>query len=134
MKPLTKEEKLQFIYDYTEENAISAYKIAKHTGLNEGGVGKILQKKSKNPHKYSVQAIYDYLTKEAGINAPEYFIHTSEEEKSTAKTTFLAMLETVNKKIIEIENQPETIDQITLLRRYHKLRLDLLGDLEELNK
>ena len=44
------------------------------------------------------------------------------------------MLETVNTKITEIEKETTAIDQIELLRRYHKLRLDLLADLEELNK
>ena len=133
MKPLTKEEKLNFIYHYIENNAISAYKIAKNTGLNEGGVGKILQKKSKNPHKYTVDAIYNFLKNPAGSKT-NHFSNTSEDEKSTAKSTFLAMLETVNTKIKEIENETTAIDQIELLRRYHKLRLDLLADLEELNK
>ncbi|MGG8495934.1 hypothetical protein ACQY1Q_05935 [Tenacibaculum sp. TC6] len=58
---ISKEEKINKILDFTQKNNISAYEIAKNTKLTEAGVGKILNKSSKNPRDLTVDEIYYYL-------------------------------------------------------------------------
>lgn len=57
----SKEEKIEKILQFTRDNNISAYEIAKNTKLTEAGIGKILNKSSKNPREMTVDAIFDYL-------------------------------------------------------------------------
>lgn len=53
--------KLNKIINYVTENNISAYVIAKNTGISEAGVGKILNKVSINPREHNINLIYNYL-------------------------------------------------------------------------
>jgi len=61
---LDKERKVREIIDYVEKNNISAYSIAKATKVSEAGVGKILNKSSKNPRDLTIDAIHSFLFKE----------------------------------------------------------------------
>ncbi len=93
---LTKEEKLQKIIDYVEKNDVSAYEIAKNTKLTEAGIGKILNKKSKQPREITVDEIYKYLffTKQETQlkeKKPEYIPEgrVIEEDDYFKKTTYI---------------------------------------------
>lgn len=61
LNKIRKKEKLEIILNYVEKHNISAYKIAKETKISEAGIGKILNKLSKNPQERTIDAIYDYL-------------------------------------------------------------------------
>ncbi|MBE7691296.1 S24 family peptidase [Tenacibaculum piscium] len=56
-----KEQVINKIIDYAKKNNVSAYLIAQNTKLSEAGVGKILNKSSKNPRDLTIEAICDYL-------------------------------------------------------------------------
>lgn len=71
MKDLTRNEKWEFIIKAVSENKITAYEIAKGTGLTEAGILNILQRKSKRPHESSLNEILKYLEKTlVGRNIP----------------------------------------------------------------
>ena len=63
---LDKEKKVKEIIDYVEKNNISAYSIAKATKVSEAGIGKILNKSSKNPRDLTIDAIYYFLFESEG--------------------------------------------------------------------
>ena len=61
MNDLTREEKWDLIIEVVKEYNITAYEIAKGTGLTEAGILNIIQKKSKRPHESSLNEILNYL-------------------------------------------------------------------------
>ena len=61
---LSKSQKLNKIINHVKEEGISAYSISKATNISEAGLGKILNKVSKNPQERTVDVIYNYLFKE----------------------------------------------------------------------
>ena len=63
MEDKLKAEKLKEILNYVEENNISAYSIAKETGISEAGIGKIINGASKNPQLRTLEKIHAYLFK-----------------------------------------------------------------------
>ncbi|MCG8213596.1 S24 family peptidase [Tenacibaculum finnmarkense genomovar finnmarkense] len=77
-----KEHTINKIIDYVEENNVSAYSIAQNTKLSEAGIGKILNKSSKNPRDLTVEAIYNYLFN-------NYDLEKEESATKTATKTFL---------------------------------------------
>ena len=58
--------KVKEIIDYVKKNNISAYSIAKATKVSEAGIGKILNKSSKNPRDLTIDAIYYFLFESEG--------------------------------------------------------------------
>ncbi len=74
---ITKQEKLKKIIIYVEDNDISAYEIAKNTKLTEAGIGKILNKVSKNPREMTVDAIYNYLFAKQNNTEPEIMTNSN---------------------------------------------------------
>jgi len=60
------EEILDNIVKLVEKHNISAYSISKNTGISEAGIGKILNKKVKRPHKTTLETILNYLSKLEG--------------------------------------------------------------------
>jgi hypothetical protein len=56
-----KENRIDQIISEVKNKKISAYLIAQNTKLTEAGVGKVLNKFSKNPRDLTVDAIYAYL-------------------------------------------------------------------------
>ena len=63
---LTKQEKIEKIISHVKKSGISAYAISKNTKLTEAGIGKILNKSSKNPRDLTVDALFRYLF--GGVN------------------------------------------------------------------
>ena len=61
---LSKSQKLNKIINHVKDEGISAYSISKATNISEAGLGKILNKVSKNPQERTVDVIYNYLFKE----------------------------------------------------------------------
>ena len=74
MEVLNKTEKLNRILDIVRKKNISAYSIAKGTGISEAGIGKILNKSSKNPQKTTVDTIYRFLFSEEKPKSTGEFI------------------------------------------------------------
>jgi hypothetical protein len=58
---ITKKEKIEKIINHVRNKGISAYAISKNTKLTEAGIGKILNKSSKNPRDLTVDALFRYL-------------------------------------------------------------------------
>lgn len=58
---ITKEQKIEEIISFVKSNEITAYSIAKATGISEAGIGKILNKLSKNPRNITIDTIYKFL-------------------------------------------------------------------------
>lgn len=63
MSDLEKEEIIKEITRITERHEVTAYEIAKNTGLSSVGVTKILKGDSKNPRIETLTVILNYLTK-----------------------------------------------------------------------
>jgi predicted transcriptional regulator len=61
LEKINKTHKLKRILDHIQKNKISAYSIAKGTKISEAGIGKIINKSSKNPQNSTVDRIYEYL-------------------------------------------------------------------------
>lgn len=58
---LSKDDKIQKIHSRVEELGVSAYELAKETGLNESGLSRFLKKEVKNPHKTTIDVLYNFL-------------------------------------------------------------------------
>lgn len=61
MSLLTKEEKLNKIFEITKEFQITAYEISQNTNITEAGIQRILTGRTKNPHENSINEILAYL-------------------------------------------------------------------------
>ena len=87
---LTKSQKLNKIINQVRIEGISAYRISKATKISEAGLGKILNKISKNPQERTVEALWNYLFKE------------EEEEEEDLKLMFMIKLYKEQKKTNEL--------------------------------
>lgn len=58
---ISKQDKINKIFDLIEKYHISNYEISKNTGISEAGLGSITNKETKNPREVTVNAIYNYL-------------------------------------------------------------------------
>lgn len=66
-----KQEKLNYILNVIARKEITAYEIFKNTTITEAGVSKIIQGKTTNPNRRTVNEIYDYLYSAYGEGAKE---------------------------------------------------------------
>ena len=157
MNALTREEKLENIYKLVDNHQISAYSIAKNTGLSESGIGKILNKRNTKPHNTTVNLIYEYVNnyvkqliqpKETPLevketNQSEYQINHKNpsnysdlppEHIEALKNKFQGMLVSINDIIKNIEVLPASVNQINQLKEAEIARADILQFLEGLNR
>jgi hypothetical protein len=95
MKELIKQQKLNFILKYCNENEITAYEIGKSTGLNTSGIDRILKGMTENPNKSTVNLIYDFLKN------PEKFNPDIVEES----TSDYGEVSTLQKTVIDLQKQ-----------------------------
>mgnify|MGYP003650251903 CR=1 FL=1 len=58
---MKKIDKINEIIERVREKGITAYVISKNTKISQAGIGKILNRSSKNPRELTVDAIYSYL-------------------------------------------------------------------------
>jgi len=137
MKQLTKEEKLKKFIEITKNCNISAYLISKETGLNEGGIGKILNNKSKNPHLSTVNILYNYAINYDNslniVNEPAtLYDNETTEDKAVLTSTYKALLEDVDTLLAKLENAPPDIVTLNQRREALELKAKIQKDLEAL--
>ncbi|WP_405329578.1 hypothetical protein [Leeuwenhoekiella sp. LLG6367-2.1] len=58
---LRKEEKINLIREESEKHGITAYEMAKATGMTESGIARILDGTSKNPHNNSINKLLEFV-------------------------------------------------------------------------
>ena len=61
MSDLSKPQKIKIILQEVAKRKISTYQLAKKTGLNESGLGRLLKNEISNPHKSTINTLYNYL-------------------------------------------------------------------------
>lgn len=61
MNGLTKEGKLEKIINFVNSKKITSYSLAKNTGLNESGINRLIKGEINNPHKTTIDTLYNYL-------------------------------------------------------------------------
>lgn len=59
---ISKQEKLDVIFNIIKKFRVSNYEISKNTSISEAGLGSIVNGCVKNPRDTTVNTIYDYLT------------------------------------------------------------------------
>lgn len=60
---VSKQKKLEIIFNIISKYKISNYEISQNTGISEAGLGSITNGDTKNPRELTVNAIFDYLVK-----------------------------------------------------------------------
>lgn len=95
MYNLTRKEKKEIILKKVAEFEITAYEISKKTGLNVGGIEKILNGTVKNPHENTLNSILEYLEKYLLGRKEGSIIHTIAEPKTEYNT------QEVSKRLID---------------------------------
>lgn len=60
---ISKQEKLNEIFDIIKKHNVSNYEISKNTGVSEAGLGSITNGNVKNPRLTTVEAIHSYLVR-----------------------------------------------------------------------
>ena len=61
MRELNTSEKLEKVLTEIESKGISSNSLAENTGLNQSGLHRIIKGKVKNPHKSTVDVLYQYF-------------------------------------------------------------------------
>lgn len=74
---ISKQKKLNLIFQIMDSYDVSNYEIAQHTGISEAGLGSIKNGDTKNPREITVNAIYNYLINKYG-NPPKVSISNEE--------------------------------------------------------
>lgn len=131
MSNLSNEYKLEKIYKVVELLKITGYEIAKYTNLSEAGVGKILNKSVKKPHKHTIEAIYNYvIIRENSLNEEKesYNLPISQPEIKAHQNT---LLESVNIFIDKLESKKnKDITDLQDLKEAIKLKSDIQKELD----
>ncbi len=117
MNDLSKEKKLEFIFENITKYDITAYEIGSNTELNTSGVDRILKKKVINPQNSSVNIIYDYIYNKYVKPKTDTF----NDQNSVYNTTNLKCEE----KLLILEKELTYKDQIIDLL---KEQIDLIKD------
>lgn len=80
---------LKNIIDEINKRGLTAYKIAKETSLSEVGINKILNGKSKTPHKGTIKILKEYLFRKPCIQGSNdlYLTNKNVADKLTDITT-----------------------------------------------
>lgn len=60
---ISKQEKLDKIFEILKNEDVTNYEISQNTGISESGLGSITNRETKNPRELTVNAIYEYLMK-----------------------------------------------------------------------
>lgn len=68
MQELDKQHILKRIIEVSEELQLTAYEFAKHIGMTEVGISKILKGEVKNPNKTSLKELIGFLQQHHNIN------------------------------------------------------------------
>ena len=71
MNALSLNEKLNLIVDLCEKHQITAYEIAKATGLSASGVQKILNNEIRKPHNKTLNSIREFVESKI-VNSDPY--------------------------------------------------------------
>ncbi len=61
MKKLLKKEKIKRILKIISDQDVTAYELSKDTGLNESGLGRFINGKTKSPHDGTLNILYNYF-------------------------------------------------------------------------
>jgi transcriptional regulator with XRE-family HTH domain len=80
---ITKEEKIDFIKNFSKQYDISPYEIAEKTSISAMGVYNIINDKSKNPREKTLDIIIQYFEKK--ITGSKFFRVQEPEEKYNKK-------------------------------------------------
>lgn len=122
MYNLTKKEKLDFILKKVAEKEITAYEIGKKTGLNVGGIEKILKKTVKNPQEKTLNTLIEYLESKVLGSKIEDIIHKTEEPKNN---TYMAPDQERLLKCLEESNEMlREINRLQSLLRKHNIEYE----------
>lgn len=98
-KELTIDQKLEYIYTQIKDTAITAYEVAKGTGLNESGLNRIFKKEIKRPHKSTVNILYDFIeAKKNKLRTNDIDDVLTEEEVKIVSDVLLLKEEQIMKK------------------------------------
>lgn len=141
-------DRLLYLINY---KGVTPYVVAQETGIAGSTLSRILNKGNK-PNSKTVNLLSNYfqiyehwlLTGKGNIwtdkpgyiqtEPAEHFKNVTEDERALAISTFKDLLKKVEANIKRLEAEPQDIEQIKLVREAHKLRLDIIADLDELSK
>jgi predicted transcriptional regulator len=121
MSDLSKPQKIKIILQEVAKRKISTYELAKKTGLNESGLGRLFKNEISNPHKSTIDTLYSYLTSidkseqnnllDSEVNEIVYKI-VNNEERFMQEKAFANLIEIrVAKKIAKILSNPEDFEK-----------------------
>lgn len=121
MSDLSKSEKIKIILEEVAKRKISAYELAKKTGLNESGLGRLLKNDITNPHKSTINILYDYLisidkSENSNLSDSEVsemvYKFVNNEERFMQEKAFANMIEIrVAKKVAKILSSKEDFEK-----------------------
>lgn len=121
MSDLSKSDKIKIILQEVARRKISAYELAKKTGLNESGLGRLLKNEITNPHKSTINTLYNYLisidkSEESDLSDTEVseivYKIVNNEERFMKEKPFANIIEIrVAKKIAKILSSKEEFEK-----------------------
>ncbi len=121
MSDLSKSDKIKIILQEVARRKISTYQLAKKTGLNESGLGRLLKNEINNPHKSTINTLYNYLisidkTEQNNLSDTEVseivYKIVNNEERFMKEKAFANIIEIrVAKRISKILSDPEAFEK-----------------------
>lgn len=125
---------LEFIRNYCQNNELTAYKIAKETGLSSVGIQNIISGTTENPRKETVKIIKDYINNIQNEDEKANIFALEPELVYKVSKNYDSKVYQIEEEIFARENIISNSIDTELIKHHRKIIALLKSSIEEIEK